>query len=94
MGEQFKIDDVISEDEQRGWLSIMALNRLDPYEEFRRRWNWGRFQFSFRLRSSKMLMGRLGAGWQWGIGIQGSKSSILLYLLICSLRISWKRITK
>jgi len=44
-------------------------------------------EFTFNWRSSKQYMGRFGGGWNWEVGCQASRRTIILNLLVCSLRI-------
>lgn len=49
----------------------------------------GRLKVSTRLRSSKCLWGRFGGGWNYQIGIRAGGSTIIVYLLIYEITISW-----
>jgi hypothetical protein len=84
-------DDILTKEEQ-GWLGIMRLNQSWPKQEIRRSWQIGRLSVGFVWKSRKNLMGRFGGGWNWRIGIQaGSWRSVIVSLLICSVRINIRK---
>lgn len=72
-------------------LAVVHLNRALPTREIRREWNVGRFQIVFHWQSSKNLWGRFGGGWNWELGFQIGGSTVIVNLLICSLRFSRRR---
>ncbi len=56
---------------------------------FRKEWRVGRLKTSIEWRSAKNPMGRFGGGWQWELGIQVGRTSVIVNLLVLSVRISW-----
>lgn len=63
---------------------------LDDIEYiFHKKWCLGRLKTEISWRSSKNTMGRFGGGWQWELGFQANRSTIIINLLILSVRISW-----
>jgi len=78
-------------DQERGWLSIMRLNAASQRIEIRKDWRLGRMEINFNWRSKNNLWGRFGGGWNWHIGIQGGGSCWMVFLLVCSLRFSWRK---
>lgn len=84
------IDTIIPESEQQGILALAALNRVEKgkYKEIHKVRRICGLAFSFRYRSSKMLMGRFGGGWQWALGFEvGGTGTVNLNLLVCSVMI-------
>lgn len=50
----------------------------------------GRVTLGFEWRSAKQnFMGRFGGGWNWALGFQAGGSTILIRLLVCTVRIIW-----
>lgn len=49
----------------------------------------GRFRLVFEMRDPSGLMGRFGGGWNWALGFHASGSTVLLYLLVATLRLEW-----
>jgi hypothetical protein len=76
--------------EERGWLGIMRYNKLNPPKEINKKWECGRLQLTYHWRSSKSLWGRFGGGWQWSLGFEISQTTIMLNLLVFSIRVYWK----
>lgn len=69
------------EKEEMGWFSKKLISK---------RWNIWCFEFKFEMKSSKGIMGRFGGGWNWKVGIQVGGKTIIIYLLVASLWISYK----
>ena len=46
-------------------------------------------RIKYRHRPSDSLMGRFGGGWQWSLGFQLGAHTLIVNLLIFSLRIEW-----
>lgn len=74
--------------EEKGILAICRLNKLEKRTEIKKTWNIGRLRVTFHWRSRKNLWGRFGGGWNWIVGFEIGGSTIILNLLICSLRFS------
>lgn len=74
--------------EEYGYIGIMRLNKLLPKNEIQREWQVGRMAIMFHWRSKKNLWGRFGGGWNWNLGFEAGGSTVILNLLICSLRIN------
>lgn len=76
--------------EEEGIISIVRLNGKEKRKEIRRKWQLGRVKIAFEWRSSSSLWGRFGGGWQWKLGIQASTGfrTVIISLLICTIRIS------
>lgn len=77
-------------DNERGWLSIMRLNAVTPHIEIRKTWAIGRLAITFNWRSRRNLWGRFGGGWNWKLGVEIGSTTVMVYLLICSLRFAPK----
>ena len=82
---QKRLADVMSPDEMKGILSIVALNKLWPKEEIFKEWSLLGIEIRFRWRSKNNLWGRFGGGWNWVLGFKVSGRTISLQLLICTL---------
>jgi hypothetical protein len=48
-------------------------------------------RIKFEWRDPKSPMGRFGGGWNWNVGVQVGGSTVILNLLVCSLRFDRKR---
>ena len=90
MTKQVKLRDVLEPKEMKGILSMVALNKLWPKDEIRKRVDIGKLSIRFHWRSSKNLWGRFGGGWNWALGFKASRSTIILRFLIFSIKV-WKR---
>lgn len=84
---QLKATGILSNTEAKGILAICALNKLEKKKEIRKRFYIGNICFSFHWQSNKSLWGRFGGGWQWALGFEATKSTLLLNCLIFSLMI-------
>ena len=55
------------------------------------------FNFEWHLTETPSLTfpnikwGTWGGGWSWKLGLQGSRNSIMLMLLVCSLTLDWSK---
>lgn len=88
MIEQLEANQILSQTESKGILAICALNKLEKRQEIRKQFRVGNFHFSFHWGDKTSMWGRFGGGWQWALGFEASKSSLLLNCLVCSLMIS------
>lgn len=66
------------EKEDAGWSSKTIVHK-----EFQ----IGQYSFTYERRSKEGFMGRFGGGWQYKLGIDIGGSTVILNLLIASLRI-------
>ena len=71
---------------ERGILAMIRLNAVFPKDEIIIRRKIGRLAIKFHWRSSKNLWGRFGGGWNWMLGFQSSASTLIVNLLVCSVR--------
>jgi hypothetical protein len=62
------------------------LSQAQPREIYKA-FKIGNLHASFRWRDGKNSLGRFGAGWQWALGFEASRSALLLHCLIFSLMI-------
>lgn len=51
----------------------------------------GRLQISPKMRNKKQAMGRFGGGWNWKFGFQAGGSTLIIDLLVMSIRIEWEK---
>lgn len=71
-------------------LAMCRLNKIFPSHGIKKQWKLGRLEIMFEWRSSENLWGRFGGGWNWVLGIQVGTSSVIINLLVCSLRFNLK----
>lgn len=58
----------------------------DHPPRYQREWSIGRLKVRFERRSSREIWGRFGGGWNWSLGFKAGGSTLILLLLIASLR--------
>ncbi len=75
--------------EESGIISMVRLNRLWKIQEINRSWHIGKTKITFRWRSKDNLWGRFGGGWNWKLGFQAGGKTLILDILIASLRIEY-----
>lgn len=68
-----------------------AFDALEKPKSIQRKWQIGRLEIAFTWNSSVHFWGRFGGGWNWALGFQASRRSILLSLLICYVVFTLKR---
>jgi hypothetical protein len=51
----------------------------------------GRVKFGFVWRAAPGPWGRFGGGWNWSLGFQAGRSTVMLNLLVAMLRVSWHK---
>ncbi len=56
-----------------------------------RRWLIGPLLVTYDRRGRDAHMGRFGGGWQWALGFEASKNSVVLNLLVAIVRVSRRR---
>jgi len=66
--------------------AMVRLNHTSDRTEIRRRWTIGALEIHFLWRSPKNFMGRFGGCWNWELGVQVGGSTVILNLLVFSLR--------
>jgi len=71
------------------WLWVMRKNASDKRREIRHTWNIGKLSIQYHWRSSKNSWGRFGGGWNWKFGFQAGGKTLILELLVFSLRFSY-----
>lgn len=49
----------------------------------------GRVRIRATMRKGDGVMGRLGGGWSWKLGILAAKTEIVLEIFVMSIRICW-----
>lgn len=90
-----QLDHLLNDDEEAkvevAKLLLLA-KRAIPNSEKDIYWKkeFGRLAISFSWRSPKNFMGRFGGGWNWNVGIVASRNTVLLHLLVCTLRFDVK----
>lgn len=73
-------------DEQKGILAIVEMNKNEKRKEIKKTVIIGRLRVTFHWQSKKSFWGRFGGGWNWILGFEASGSTLILNLLVCSLR--------
>lgn len=86
---QLKVADIIPQAEQNGILALCALNKPERERKVYKKIKLGKLNISLDWRSSKCLWGRFGGGWQWALGFETSKRTLLLNCLVFSIMI-WR----
>jgi hypothetical protein len=76
--------------EEKWWLKIMRLNKVLPKDTYiDKKFKIGKVKTHIEWKSSKSLWGRFGGGWNWHLGVEWSKTTIIIFLLVMSIHISW-----
>jgi hypothetical protein len=73
----------------KGILSLIKLNKLHPPEKINFRFRIFFIEVVFDYRSSNNFWGRFGGGWNWELGFQLGGCTLLINLLIFSLKFSY-----
>lgn len=82
-------DDILT-DEEKGIIGIVRFNKLfHIIKKIDIKFHLGIFRFHIEMRSRKNLWGRFGGGWNWELGLQISRKTIIINWLIGSIRIDW-----
>ena len=71
-------------------VAVTRMNRKEKKTEWRRKWECGRWSVVVQWRSSKSFWGRFGGGWQWELGFQAARGTIIFNLLIFSITVNRK----
>ncbi|MBM9615247.1 hypothetical protein JWJ90_13255 [Desulfobulbus rhabdoformis] len=58
---------------------------------FNKKTTIGRLGITAEMRSKDNDWGRFGGGWNWHVGIQSGGNTVMVFLLVMSLRFSLKR---
>lgn len=70
---------------------ILWLNKMRPIELVGiKEWELFGYRIKYQMRRSNNAWGRFGAGWDWVLGFQAGGSTLIINLLVCSIRISKK----
>lgn len=72
----------LTPDNKVRWHSEVAAQRT---------WRIGRFHATFRMTKGNGVMGRLGGGWAWKLGIMGARRELCMELLFFTLRFHFKK---
>jgi hypothetical protein len=72
-----------------GMIQVIRHNRENPAKGKRWGLNVGRLKIRYERRFASNLWGRFGGGWQWKLGLQASRSTIIFNLLVATLTVSW-----
>lgn len=75
-------------------IAVMRANQARPRAEVCKSIRLGRLAVTYRWRSSREPWGRFGGGWNWKLGVQAGGGTVILALLVCSLRFTWTRPAK
>jgi hypothetical protein len=68
---------------------VVTLNRTTPRTEIKVRRLLGPIGVELHWQAKSNLWGRFGGGWDWELGFQAGESTIILNLLIFSVRL-WR----
>lgn len=69
-------------------VEMVRYNKATPRLGVLREFTLGRTKMVYTRRSSQNLWGRFGGGWNWKLGVMIGGSTVLLDLLVASVRIS------
>lgn len=58
-----------------------------PRQERERRWEMLGRRWTLSMRPADTPMGRFGGGWQWKVGVQVGSSTVIVSLLVATLRV-------
>lgn len=72
--------------EEAAIVAITRINKQESKLEVRKEWRIGRLRVVYNWRSKKNLWGRFGGGWNWNLGFQASSRTVIVNLLVASLR--------
>ncbi len=74
---------------EKGILEIIRYNQSTPIKvRIDKRFKIGKFDIHIEWRTSANLWGRFGGGWNWKLGIMWSSYTVILNLLVMSIRIN------
>ncbi len=77
---------------ERGILAICKLNKIfPPRYEINKQILIGKFDIRIEKRSKNNLWGRFGGGWNWVLGIEVGKTTIIINWLIGQIIIRKRR---
>ena len=76
--------------EERGWITIMRINKLLDKKEIRKKVCINRLEVFFLWRSKKNLWGRFGGGWNWKLGFQAGGKTLIVSFLIADVMLTLK----
>jgi len=79
--------DFLGHKEADGILAICALNKIKKRIEWKRELRIGRFRCVVSWRSSRNLWGRFGGGWDWKFGFCAGGRTLIIDLLVFSVRL-------
>jgi hypothetical protein len=72
-------------------VEVVRLNKAIPRKEVRREGHLFGWRFVYNRRSKDNLWGRFGGGWNWELGFQAGGRTVIVNLLVASVRIERKR---
>jgi hypothetical protein len=73
-------------DEEKGILGIVRLNKIFPRKGIVKVWKIRRLRVKFEWNSKHNLWGRFGGGWNWELGIQIGRTTVIVNILVFSVR--------
>ena len=83
---------IVLTDAEKGAIGLMRYNAAVQNDRYRGEIDWScnlgrRIQIRIIKNSRKRPWGRFGGGWNWELGFQASSSTVILNLLVLSVRI-------
>lgn len=73
---------------EAGILAVVRENDRVGVDRIVRECRIGRVHMKYERRSRKNLWGRFGGGWNWVLGVQWSRTTVIVNLLVASVRFS------
>lgn len=74
--------------EEAAIVAITRINKAAPRKGSSHAWTFGRWAIKYERRSKDNMWGRFGGGWNWKVGFQAGGSTVIIDLLVASIRIS------
>lgn len=71
------------------WITPDGKLRFHSTVAFDKVWQIGRVRIRAFMREGDGLMGRLGGGWSWKLGILAGRTEVVFELFVMSVRIGW-----
>ena len=78
-------------DEESGIIAMCRLNTLVGREGVQRIVRLWRLEVRYERRFKSNLWGRFGGGWNWKLGIQAGRRTVIVNLLVSSLTFTVRR---
>ncbi len=85
------MNDLITTKREKFWIAIMRFNALEKKQRITKKWTFGKLEITFDWREKNCIWGRFGGGWNWKLGFLAGGRTIIINLLICTMRFNLKK---